>query len=167
MEGILGDSIRVARAMPNTGALVCASATTFSLGTHTTRADAELLQSFFTGVGIAFEVKESLIDASTGLSGSGPAFVSTFIEAMSDGGVASGIPRDIATKLALQTVYGTAKLIQESNIHTGQLKDMVCSPGGTTIEGIHALEKAGMRGAVMDAVRAASEKATLLGSSKK
>jgi pyrroline-5-carboxylate reductase len=97
------------------------------------------------------------------LSGSGPAYVYLIIEALSDGGVASGLPRDVATKLAAQTVLGGAKMVLETNMHPGALKDMVTSPGGTTIEGLHELEKAGLRSALINAVRAATEKAKKLG----
>ena len=106
-----------------------------------------------------------MLDAVTGLSGSGPAYVFLMIEALSDGGVAAGLPRDIATKLAAQTLLGSAKLLLETGQHPGALKDMVTSPGGTTIEGIHELEKGGLRAALMNAVRAASDKSRKLGQS--
>jgi pyrroline-5-carboxylate reductase len=114
-------------------------------------------------VGITEEVTEHLLDAVTGLSGSGPAFVYQFIEALSDGGVASGLPRELATKLAAQTVAGAAKMVLETGIHPGQLKDAVTSPGGTTIEGVHELEKGGLRATTMNAVRAAAAKSRKLG----
>jgi len=110
------------------------------------------------------QVKEAQLDAVTGLSGSGPAYVYQFIEAMSDGGVACGLPRELATKLAAQTVLGAARMVLETGEHPGALKDAVTSPGGTTIEGIHELEKGRLRGTVMNAVRAATEKAKKLGS---
>ena len=119
--------------------------------------------AFFPLVGLAFQVKEPLLDAVTGLSGSGPAYVYLIIEALSDGGVASGLPRDIATKLAAQTVYGSAKMVLETGQHPGALKDMVTSPGGTTIEGLHELEKGKVRGVLISAVRAATEKSRKLG----
>ena len=128
-----------------------------------TRDDIHLAQRLFASVGLAFEVKEALLDAVTGLSGSGPAYAFLMIEALSDGGVASGLPRDVATRLAAQTLLGSAKMVLETTQHPGALKDMVTSPGGTTIEGIHALERNGVRGALMDAVRAAAEKAQRLG----
>ncbi|MGB0421589.1 MAG: pyrroline-5-carboxylate reductase dimerization domain-containing protein, partial [Limisphaerales bacterium] len=106
---------------------------------------------------------ESMMDAVTGLSGSGPAYVYQFIEALSDGAVAAGLTRDQATRLAAQTVLGSARMVHETGAHPGLLKDMVTSPGGTTIEGIHELEKGGMRAAVMNAVRAAASKSRKLG----
>jgi pyrroline-5-carboxylate reductase len=157
------DEARVIRVMPNTPALVNSSATAFALGKSAGPADAELATKLFSSVGVAFQVKEALLDAVTGLSGSGPAYVYLFIEALSDGGVAAGLPRDIATKLAAQTVLGAAQMVLETGQHPGALKDMVTSPGGTTIEGIHELEKGKLRGTVMSAVRAAADKSKKLG----
>ncbi len=163
LEAALGKTARVIRVMPNTPALVGASATGFALGKSATSADADTAKKLFGAVGVAFQVKESLLDAVTGLSGSGPAYVYLFIESLSDGGVASGLPRDVATKLAAQTVLGAARMVLETGNHPGALKDMVTSPGGTTIEGLHELEKGKLRGAVMSAVRAATEKSKKLG----
>jgi pyrroline-5-carboxylate reductase len=163
LEGALGGGGRVIRVMPNTPALVGASATAYALGQAATAEDAALAQRFFSAVGIAFQVKESLLDAVTGLSGSGPAYIYLVIEALSDGGVAAGLPRDVATKLAAQTVLGSAKMVLETGLHPGALKDMVASPGGTTIEGLHELEKGKVRGVLMSAVRAATEKSRKLG----
>jgi pyrroline-5-carboxylate reductase len=163
LEAGLGTGARVVRVMPNTPALVGASASAFAPGKSALPADGELVQKLLASVGVAFQVKESLLDAVTGLSGSGPAYVYQFIEALSDGGVASGLPRDVATKLAAQTVLGAAKMVLETGQHPGALKDMVTSPGGTTIEGLHELEKGRLRGTVMSAVRAATEKAKKLG----
>lgn len=158
----LFENARVIRVMPNTPALVGASATAYALGDAATAADAEMAQRLFSAIGLAFLVSEGLLDGVTGLSGSGPAYASLFIEALSDGGVAAGLPRDLATRLAAQTVLGAAKMVLETGLHPGALKDMVTSPGGTTIEGLHELEKCGVRGAVMNAVRAAAEKSRKL-----
>ncbi len=163
MESVLPDGARVVRVMPNTPALVGASASAFATGKSATADDAQLVHRLFASVGVAYAVKESLLDAVTGLSGSGPAYVFLMIEALSDGGVAAGLPRDIATKLAAQTLLGSAKLLLETGQHPGALKDMVTSPGGTTIEGLHALEAGGLRGTLIQAVRAASEKSRKLG----
>jgi len=163
LETGLDEAARLIRVMPNTPALVGASATAFALGKSALPEDGETAQQLFSSVGLAFQVKEALLDAVTGLSGSGPAYVYLFIEALSDGGVASGLPRDVATRLAAQTVLGSAKMVLETGSHTGALKDMVTSPGGTTIEGLHELEKGKLRGTVMSAVRAATEKSKRLG----
>lgn len=163
LENALPDGARVIRVMPNTPALVSAGASAFALGKSATAADGELAKKLLSAVGVAFQVKELLLDAVTGLSGSGPAYVYQFIEALSDGGVAAGLPRDIATALAAQTVLGAAKMVLETGQHPGALKDQVTSPGGTTIEGLHELEKGRLRAIVMSAVRAATEKSKKLG----
>ena len=163
LEAGLGANARVVRVMPNTPALVGESASAFACGKSATTADAALAKKLLVSVGLAFQVKETLLDAVTGLSGSGPAYVYQFIEALSDGGVAAGLPRDIATKLAAQTVLGAAKMVLVTGQHPGALKDQVTSPGGTTIEGLHALEKGRLRATVMSAVRAATEKSKKLG----
>jgi pyrroline-5-carboxylate reductase len=165
LEAGLNSTARVIRVMPNTPALVGASASAFACGKSATSDDAALAQKLFSSVGVAFQVKETLLDAVTGLSGSGPAYVYQFIEALSDGGVASGLPRDISTKLAAQTLLGAATMVLETGLHPGVLKDQVTSPGGTTIEGLHELEKGKLRGTVMNAVRAATEKSKKLGQS--
>jgi len=165
LENLLPAGARVIRVMPNTPALVSEGASAFALGKNAGVADAELAKRLLSAVGVALQVKENLLDAVTGLSGSGPAYVYQFIEALSDGGVASGLPRDIATKLAAQTVLGAAKMVLETGQHPGALKDQVTSPGGTTIEGLHALEKGKLRATVMSAVRAATEKSKKLGQS--
>ncbi len=165
LEAGLGTKARVIRVMPNTPALVGASASAYAVGKSASAEDAELAKRLLSSVGVAFELKEALLDAVTGLSGSGPAYVYQFIEALSDGGVASGLPRDIATRLAAQTVLGAAKMVLETGQHPGALKDQVTSPGGTTIEGLHELEKGKLRGTVMSAVRAATEKSKKLGQS--
>jgi pyrroline-5-carboxylate reductase len=163
MADALPPHTRLIRVMPNTPALVGCSATAFALGAFATSADAELAQRLFGAVGLACQVNEPLLDAVTGLSGSGPAYIYMIIEALSDGGVAAGLPRDVATRLAAQTVLGSAQMVLRTGLHPGALKDQVTSPGGTTIEGIHQLEKAGVRAAMMNAVRAAADKSKLLG----
>ena len=163
LESLLPEGTRVIRVMPNTPALVGAGASAFARGTSATKEDGALAAKLLEAVGIACEVKEPLLDAVTGLSGSGPAYGFIMIEALSDGAVAAGLPRDIATRLAAQTLLGAAKMVLETGMHPGALKDMVCSPGGTTIEAVHELEKAGVRAGLMNAVRAASEKSKKLG----
>ncbi|MDB6034337.1 MAG: Pyrroline-5-carboxylate reductase [Verrucomicrobiales bacterium] len=163
LESVLVTGSRVVRVMPNTPALVGACASGYALGKNATTEDGQLTQRLFSAVGVAYQVKESLLDAVTGLSGSGPAYAFLMIEALSDGGVAAGLPRDVATKLAAQTLLGSAKMVLETGLHPGALKDMVTSPGGTTIEGIHELELGGVRGSLMNAVRAAADKSKQLG----
>jgi pyrroline-5-carboxylate reductase len=165
LEKALPAGARVIRVMPNTPALVGAGASAYALGANATAQDGELARKLLSAVGLAIQVKEALLDAVTGLSGSGPAYVYQFIEALSDGGVAAGLPRDIATLLAAQTVSGAAKMVLETGQHPGALKDQVTSPGGTTIEGLHELEKGQLRATVMNAVRAATEKSKKLGQS--
>jgi pyrroline-5-carboxylate reductase len=163
LEAGLRPGARLVRVMPNTPALVGASASAYALGKAALPKDGELAQKLFSAVGLAFSVKESLLDAVTGLSGSGPAYVYLFIEGLSDGGVAAGLSREVATQLAAQTVLGAAKMVLETGQHPGALKDMVTSPGGTTIEGLHELEKGKLRGTLISAVRAATEKSRKLG----
>lgn len=163
LEALLPSHGRAIRVMPNTPALVGASASAFALGKAARAEDAQLVQKLFSSVGIAVQLKESLLDAVTGLSGSGPAYVFLMIEALSDGGVAAGLPRDVATKLAAQTVFGSAKMLLETGLSAAALREMVTSPGGTTIEGLHELERLGVRGALISAVRAAAEKSKKLG----
>jgi pyrroline-5-carboxylate reductase len=163
LEAALVPGSRIIRVMPNTPALIGASATAFALGKAARPEDADLAQRLFSAVGLAIELKESLLDPVTGLSGSGPAYIYLIIEALSDGAVAAGLPRDVATKLAAQTVFGSAKMVLETGLHPGALKDMVASPGGTTIEGLHELEKGRLRATLMSAVRAATEKSRKLG----
>ena len=163
LEAGLAPGSRIVRVMPNTPAMVGLSASAYALGPAALPEDGELAQKMFAAVGIAFPLKEYLLDAVTGLSGSGPAYVYLMIEALSDGGVAAGLPRDVATRLAAQTLLGAAKMVLETGLHPGALKDMVTSPGGTTIEGLHELEKGGVRAALISAVRAATEKSKKLG----
>src|SRR5207249_5851965 len=146
-------------------ALVGDGASGYCLGPHARSSDEDIVRSCLVAVGRAFRVPESLLDAVTGLSGSGPAFVYVMIEALSDGGVRVGLPRDVATALAAQTVFGSAKMVLETGDHPGVLKDMVTSPGGTTIAGLHALERGGLRAALIDAVQAATQRSIELGKS--
>ncbi len=155
----------VIRVMPNTPATVGEGMTAIAAGTQVTSSHLTLARSIFEAVGEVVEVSESLMDGVTGLSGSGPAFVALMIEGLSDGGVASGLPRAIATKLAIQTVLGTATLMKETGLHPGQLKDNVTSPGGTTIAGVAKLEEKGFRSAVIEAVKTAYRRSQELGSS--
>jgi pyrroline-5-carboxylate reductase len=159
----VGSDRRIIRVMPNTPCLVGASASAFAASRQATAADVQLTQDLLSRVGRAVQVPEKLLDAVTGLSGSGPAFVAVIIEALSDGGVRMGLPRDLATMLAAQTLLGSAKLLLETGLHPGQLKDMVASPAGTTIAGLHALEQGGLRAALMDAVEAAAKRSAELG----
>ena len=161
-DGLLANH-RLVRVMPNTPCLLGASAAGFAVGPGAKPEDSALVERLFNAVGKAFAVPEYQLDAVTGLSGSGPAFVYVMIEAMADGGVRMGLPRDVAQTLAAQTVLGAARMVLETGQHPGQLKDAVTSPGGTTIAGLHALERGGLRAAVMDAVEAATKRATELG----
>jgi len=162
IESSLPDKTRVVRVMPNTPCLVGASASAFALGSSATKEDGEIVGLIFSSVGKALPIEESKLDAVTGLSGSGPAYVFVLIEALADGGVRVGLPRDVALTLAAQTVFGSAKMVLESKSHVGQLKDSVASPGGTTIAGLHQLELGGFRASLMNAVKAATERATEL-----
>ncbi len=161
----LGAGRRVIRVMPNTPCLIGECACGYTPGDAATPEDIDLVDRLFNAVGKAYRLPENLLDAVTGLSGSGPAFVYLMIEALSDGGVKVGLPRDVATGLAAQTLLGAARMALETGLHCGQLKDMVTSPGGTTIAGLHALEQGGLRAALMDAVEAATNRATELGKS--
>lgn len=163
LQNALGTNQRVVRVMPNTPALVLSGAAGIAPGSATTSQDVALVERIFGAVGKAVVVSDELMDAVTGLSGSGPAFVFAFIEALSDGGVLAGLSRQVATILAAQTVLGAAKMVLETGKHPGELKDMVTSPAGTTIAGMHALESGGMRGLMMEAVRRATERSAALG----
>lgn len=154
---------RLIRVMPNTPCLVGKGASAFCAAAATTSDDLATIRKLLEAVGIAVQTSETLMDAVTGLSGSGPAFVYQFIEALSDGGVQKGLPRADATRLAAQTVLGAAAMVLETGEHPAELKDRVTSPGGTTIAGLHALESGGLRAAVMNAVVAATERSVELG----
>ncbi len=166
LEAAAGPLFRVIRAMPNTPALIMRGATGFARGSQATDEDAATASRIFGSAGVAVEVKEKLLDAVTGLSGSGPAYVYTVIEALADGGVLMGLPRELALRLAAQTVAGAADMVLHQNSHPAVLRDQVTSPGGTTIAGLEVLEERGLRSALIGAVRAATERSTELGSSK-
>jgi pyrroline-5-carboxylate reductase len=159
----LPSKARIVRVMPNAPALVLAGAAGIARGEHATAQDLEVAVAIFSAVGRAVVVEEKHLDAVTGLSGSGPAYVFLFIEALADAGVKMGLARDVAKLLAAQTVLGAAKMLLESGRHPAELKDLVASPGGTTIAGLHALERGGLRGIVMEAVEAATIRSRELG----
>lgn len=163
LEAGLGNGARVVRVMPNTPALVGRGASAFAGGTHAADADLRTVEQLLSAVGEAFAVPEKLLDAVTGLSGSGPAFVYTMIEALSDGGVLAGLPRDTAHRLAAQTVAGAAEMVLATGQHPAELREAVTSPGGTTIAGLEALETHGVRAALIAAVKAAANRSRELG----
>lgn len=163
IESKLPAGARVIRTMPNTAATVLAGATAICRGTHATDEDVTLAERLFGAIGRTVVLDESLIDAVTGLSGSGPAYVMLIIEALADGGVKVGLHRDTALMLAAQTVFGSAKLLLETGEHPGRLKDMVTSPGGTAIAGLHTLEAGGLRTTLINAVETATRRARELG----
>jgi pyrroline-5-carboxylate reductase len=163
LERRLGAGARIIRTMPNTPSLVGAGACALSPGEHASEEDLAVASRIFQAVGITTVVEENLLDAVTGLSGSGPAYIFLVIEALSDAGVKVGLPRYTALKLAAQTVLGSAQLLIETNAHPGQLKDQVTSPGGTAIAGLHTLEAGGLRTTLINAVEAATRRARELG----
>lgn len=171
MAGLTTDTIRgwtkgnfrLLRLMPNTPALVGAGAFALDSDTDLTAEEKSFAESLFSSIGIVEWMPEHLIDTACGLSGAGPAYIYTVIDALADGGVLMGLPRATARHLAAQTVYGTAKMVLETGTHPDELKDMVCSPGGNTIVGIKTLEEHGIRGAFIDAVCKATEKAQEMG----
>jgi pyrroline-5-carboxylate reductase len=163
LEGRLPRGSHVVRAMPNTPATVQAGATAIAAGSHANEGDLRVARELFEAVGRVVVLDESLLDAVTGLSGSGPAYVMLIIEALADGGVKVGLHRDTALLLAAQTVFGSAQLLLETGEHPGRLKDMVTSPGGTAIAGLHTLESGGLRRTLIDAVEAATKRAGELG----
>ena len=163
LADLLGEDRPVARVMPNTPALVGVGACGYTAGPRCTPAHAAFVGRMMETVGLAFEVPEDQLHAVTGVSGSGPAYAYLFAEALADGGVRAGLPRAVAARLAAQTLRGAAAMVLETGRHPGDLKDAVCSPAGTTIAAVHALERGGLRAAVMDAVEAAAARSRELG----
>jgi pyrroline-5-carboxylate reductase len=163
IEDAVPDGVRVIRAMPNTPALVGAGATAISAGKHASETDLATAKALFDAVGITVELDESQLDAVTGLSGSGPAYIFLILEALADAGVKVGLSRRNAQRLAAQTVMGSAKLLLDTDEHPGKLKDMVTSPGGTAIAGLHTLEEGGLRTTLINAVETATKRSRELG----
>lgn len=159
----IGTGARIVRVMPNTPCLLGCGASGFARGGGATSEDGATVLRFLSTVGYACELPERLLDAVTGLSGSGPAYGYLMIEALADGGVRVGLPRDVALRLAAQTLLGAARMVLETGEHPGALKDAVASPGGTTIAGLHTLERGGLRGVLMSAVEAATQRSAELG----
>jgi pyrroline-5-carboxylate reductase len=163
LQTMTGLAARLIRVMPNTPSLIGQGASAYSLGETANEADARLVEKIFRSVGTIVAVPEKLIDSVTGLSGSGPAYVYLIIEALADAGVLVGLPRELSLQLAAQTVAGSAAMVLQTGQHPAQLKDAVTSPGGTTIAGLEALEKSGLRAALLSAVRAATARSRELG----
>ena len=163
MRSHLQNGSRIIRIMPNTPALIGEGAAALAPGDGTTEEDVKLAEEIFSSVGRALVVEEKMMDAITGLSGSGPAYAFIFIEALADGGVKMGLPRDVSLELSAQTVLGAARMVLELGKNPAELKDMVTSPAGTTIEGVQALESGAFRGTVMRAVEAATRRSQELG----
>jgi len=167
IEEAVPDGVRVIRAMPNTPALVGAGATAISAGKHASETDLATARALFDAVGITVVLDESHLDAVTGLSGSGPAYIFLILEALADAGVKVGLSRRNAQRLAAQTVMGSAKLLLDTDEHPGKLKDMVTSPGGTAIAGLHTLEEGGLRTTLINAVETATKRSRELGRGSK
>lgn len=163
LQSALPAGTPVIRVMPNTPSLIGKGASCYSLGTHASLEHGELVKSLLSAVGSASETTEPMLDAVTGLSGSGPAFIYTVIEALADGGVKAGLPRALAAELAARTVAGAAEMVIATGQHPAALRDAVASPGGTTIAGLAELEKHGLRSALIEAVTAATKRAEELG----
>ena len=164
IESLLHKELRLIRVMPNIAASVKESATALSAGKHAKKEDVELALAIFNSVGKTVFLRENyLMDAITGLSGSGPAYIFIIVDALADAGVKMGLSRKDAQYLAAQTVLGSAKMLMETREHPGQLKDRVTSPGGTAIAGIHTLEKGGLRTTLINAVEAATQRSKELG----
>jgi len=157
LRELAGPAPAIARAMPNTPAMVGAGATAVAFD-GASKEDEAVVLAFFEGVGLAIRVEEKMMDAVTGLSGSGPAYVMLFLESLSDAGVKLGLPRDVSLKLAAAMVEGSARMVLETGMHPAVLKDMVCSPGGTTIEAVRTLERNGFRSATIEAVCASAQR---------
>lgn len=162
MEAAAGHH-RVVRVMPNTPALIGQGAAAYAPGTRATEADCKITEQLLGAVGTVTRVAEKLLDAVTGLSGSGPAYIYTVIEALADGGVAEGLTKEQALQLAAQTVAGAAGMVLQTGLHPAVLRDQVTSPGGTTIAGLATLEEKGLRSALIEAVRAATRRAEEMG----
>ncbi|MCG8557457.1 MAG: pyrroline-5-carboxylate reductase [Proteobacteria bacterium] len=163
VEAKLPHGTRVLRAMPNTPALVGSGATALALGTSSTDADLRQAEQIFQSVGVTVRVEEALMDAVTGLSGSGPAYILLVLEALMNAGVQAGLPPSVARTLSVQTVLGTARLLDQSDEHPAALRDMVASPAGTTMAGLRMLERGAVRSAFIEAVQCASQRANELG----
>jgi len=163
LENAAGAGVRVVRVMPNTPALVHKGASAYAVGGAATSKDGEIVERLFGAVGVTSQVKEPLLDAVTGLSGSGPAYAFLMIEALADGGVLMGLPRELSLKLAAQTLAGAAEMVLSTGEHPGKLKDAVASPGGTTIAGLEVLEVCGVRAGLIRAVRSAAERSREMG----
>ncbi len=163
IEAELGVGARIVRAMPNTPATIKEGATAIAGGAHATDEDVALTKEIFEKIGRVAVVDEVHLDAVTGLSGSGPAYVFLIVEAFADAGVKVGLSREVAMDLAVQTIRGAARMLQETQEHPGKLKDQVTSPGGTAIAGLHTLEEGGLRTTIINAVEAATHRARELG----
>ena len=163
LRGGKNKKFSIVRTMPNTPSLVQEGVTAIASGKHVNKTDVKIAHRIFEAVGRTVDVEEGQLDAVTGLSGSGPAYIFMLIEALSDAGVKMGLPRDVANTLTIQTVLGSAKLARESGKHPGELKDMVTSPAGTTISGLHALEEGSLRTTMMNAVEDATLRSRELG----
>jgi pyrroline-5-carboxylate reductase len=167
IEKKLDGNVPVVRAMPNIAAVVRESATAICVGKFATEADLVVARHIFESVGIVVDVEESLMDAVTGLSGTGPMYVFMILEGLSDAGVKVGLSRDTANVLAIQTLIGASRLIKETKEHPAKLKDLVTSPGGTAISALHSLERNGLKALLIDAVEVATKRSAELGSTKK
>jgi len=159
---MLNSEVKIVRAMPNTPVDVQSGAIALCMGKTSTQKDMKIAEELFKTVGVTIEIEEHLMDAVTGLSGSGPAYLAMMIEAMADAGVMQGLTRETATMLSVQTMLGTAKLMIEKDISATQLKEMVTSPGGTTMAGLYALEKNGFKGAILECIEKAAMKSKSL-----